>query len=90
MKVVQWTVSYAPGGRSLRDVNAKTKVTARAIIYTTPAGKIEIKTNTILSSQIVKRVPKNIGMGTAVIATLEIRQINNSRKVGDEKAQAIQ
>ena len=33
IKVVQWTVSYAPGGRSLRDVNAKTKVTARAMIY---------------------------------------------------------
>ena len=33
IKVVQWRVSYAPGGRSLRDVYAKTKVTAQAMIY---------------------------------------------------------
>ena len=39
MKVVQWTISYAPGGRSLRDVNAKTKVTPRAIIYRIPPDK---------------------------------------------------
>ena len=30
IKVVQQAVSYAPSGGSLRDVNAKTKVTARA------------------------------------------------------------
>ena len=39
MKVVQRTVSYAPGGRSLSDVNAKTKVTARDKIYSIPADK---------------------------------------------------
>ena len=33
IKVDQWTVSYIPGGTSLRDVNAKTKVTARDKIY---------------------------------------------------------
>ena len=41
MKVVQCTVSNAPDGSSLRDVNAKNKVTARAKIYSIPAGKIE-------------------------------------------------
>ena len=39
MKVVQWTVSYAPGGKSLRDVNAKTKVTALAKTYSIPPDK---------------------------------------------------
>ena len=34
--MVQWTASYVPGGRSLRDVNAKAKVTARAKIYSIP------------------------------------------------------
>ena len=32
-------VSYAPGGRSLRDVNAKTRVTARAKIYSVTPDK---------------------------------------------------
>ena len=41
MKVVQCTVSNAPGGSPLKDVNAKNKVTARAKIYSIPAGKIE-------------------------------------------------
>ena len=39
MKVVQLTVSYAPGGRSLRDINAKIKVNTRAIIYSIPPDK---------------------------------------------------
>ena len=39
IKVVQRTVSYVPGGRSLRDVNAKTKVTSRAKIYSIPPNK---------------------------------------------------
>ena len=39
IKVVQWTVLYVPGGRSLKDVNAKTKVTARDKIYNIPPNK---------------------------------------------------
>ena len=34
-------VSNAPGGSSLRDVNAKTKVKTLAKIYSRPAGKRE-------------------------------------------------
>ena len=62
MKVVQWTVSYAPGGRSLRDVNAKTKVTARAKIYNKTAGKIEIKAMPMCSEHqyLAKSIPKVI------------------------------
>ena len=33
MKVVQWTVWYAAGGRALRHVNASTTVAARAMMY---------------------------------------------------------
>ena len=40
--MVQRTVSYASGGRSLRDVNAKTKVTARAMIYSIPPDIVTI------------------------------------------------
>ena len=36
-------VLYAPGGRFLRNVNAKTKVTTRAKIYNKAAGKIKIE-----------------------------------------------
>ena len=32
MKVVQWMVLNTPGGKSLRDVSAKTKVETLAII----------------------------------------------------------
>ena len=39
IKVVQWTVLYAPGGRSLRNVNAKTEVTTQAKIYSIPPEK---------------------------------------------------
>ena len=39
MKVVQWTVSYAPADSPLRDVNARTEVTARAKIYSIPPNK---------------------------------------------------
>lgn len=39
MNVVQRTVSYAPGGKPLSDVNAKTKVTDRAKIYIIPPDK---------------------------------------------------
>ena len=67
MKVVQRTVSYAPGGRPLRDVNAKTKVIARAKIYSIPAGKIEIKatvspnfSKTMVASKTPKKNPKVI------------------------------
>ena len=60
MKVVQWMVSYAPAGKSLRDVNAKTKVTARAIIYSMPAGKIEIIAKYKLFHQEAKRNMKGI------------------------------
>ena len=66
MKVDQCTVSYAPGGRSLRDIKAKTKVIARAIIYTTPANK-EKKVTAI-----------GIKKMATVIATLDIRHINSS------------
>ena len=41
--MVQWTVSNAPVGRSLRDVNARAKVKTRAKIYNMPAGKTEIR-----------------------------------------------
>ena len=65
--MIQWTVLYAPGGRPLRDVNAKTKVTARAKIYSIPAGKIEMKitgiTNLfkfIFSSRAAQKYPKVI------------------------------
>ena len=70
MKVVQRTVLYAPGGRSLRDVNAKTKVTARATIYSIPAGKIErvaippiisaVVSKSMFTSQKVKDVIKKV------------------------------
>lgn len=40
IKVVQCTVSYAPEGRSLRDINAKTKVAALARMYSKPGGKV--------------------------------------------------
>ena len=60
-------VSYAPGGRPLREVNAKTKVIARAKIYNKTAGKIEIKatgiTNLskfIFSSRAAQKYPKVI------------------------------
>ena len=60
-------VSYAPGGRSLREVNAKTKVIARAKIYNKTAGKIEIKATgilnlckLILSSRVAQMIPKEI------------------------------
>ena len=42
MKVVQCTVSYAPAGSPLRDVNAKTKVAARASKYNRKVDKINI------------------------------------------------
>ena len=44
-------VSYAPGGRSLRDVNAKT------IVYSMPGGEIKIISVTlkfVLSTQAAK------------------------------------
>ena len=41
MRVVQWTVSYALGDRSLRYINANIKVTARVKIYGIKAGIIE-------------------------------------------------
>ena len=41
IKVVQWTVSYAPGGRSLRDVKAKAKVTPRTKIYPIAPDKMQ-------------------------------------------------
>ena len=39
IKVVQWTFLYAPGGRFLRNVNAKTEVTTQAKIYSIPPEK---------------------------------------------------
>ena len=39
--MVQWTVLYALGDRSLRNINANIKVTARAKVYGIKAGKIE-------------------------------------------------
>ena len=60
MKVVQRTVSYAPGGRSLKDVNVKT---TRAIIYSMPGGEIKIISITlkfVLSTQAAKTKPKGI------------------------------
>ena len=53
-------VSYAPGGRSLRDVNAKT---TRAIVYSMPGGEIKIISVTlkfVLSTQAAKTKPKGI------------------------------
>ena len=41
MKVVQWTVSYVPVGKSLIDVNAKIKVIAQDKIYSIPTDKVE-------------------------------------------------
>ena len=60
MNVVQWIVSYAPGGRSIRDVNAKTKVTIRGKIYRIPEGKVETIAKYRLSIQAAKRIPKNV------------------------------
>ena len=74
-------MSNAPCGRSLRDVNAKTKVTVRAIIYSIPGGKVEIASaipKSVSFTQKAKKNPPKINMGTAVMATLEIRHINNS------------
>ena len=90
-------VSYAPGGRSPRDINAKTKVTARAKIYNITPHIVQKLTPIIInrsnlppSRRIAKNNPKVIKMGIAVIATLDVRHINNSVSVGNEKPQAMQ
>ena len=47
-------VSYAPGGRSLRDVDART---TRAIVYSMPGGEVKIISVTlkfVLSTQAAK------------------------------------
>ena len=61
--MVQWTVSYAPCGRPLRDINARTKVIARDIMYRKPAGKRD-KEITVSRSESVKsaRKPTKIAM----------------------------
>lgn len=84
IKVVQLTVSYALGGRSLRDMNAKTKVAARAMMYIKPGGKRAtanvIPANTSLHSLIIspKTTPIKMKMGTEAMEALDMRHSKSS------------
>ena len=60
-------VSYVPSGSSLRDINAKTKVTAWAIIYSVPPDKppkIRTVRTKFLKSISPRQLPKNNTKGT--------------------------
>ena len=67
-------MSYVPGGRSLRDVNAKTKVTARAKIYGIPPNEGRKKKYSIIEVLVCQQ--NTIKRGIAVIATLVATQVD--------------
>ena len=66
-------ISYIPGGRFLRDVNAKTKVTARDKIYSILPNEGRKKKYSIIEVHVCKQ--NTIKRGIAVIATLVATQV---------------